>query len=257
MTSRRETFTVSERPAIEVRMASGGVRVLPGRDGQLEVEIDGGDPGGFQVSQSGDRVVVSQPSGARRWASHDITVTAPEGVAVEARLASADLDVNVNAVTVRVEVASGDVRAGKVTGDVRVRTASGDLVVEDVGGNLEVSSASGDVRARRVDGSVNVNTASGGLSVEAVGGSFSAKSASGDLVVRAYAGTDLRAATMSGDVRVGFPAGRTLDLDLTTLSGDVRNGFAMSSDAAGGSAPTDRTRVRARTVSGDIVVGPV
>lgn len=256
MTARREAFAVLQRPAIEVRLASGSVRVLPGPDGQLEVQIDGHDPGGFQVSQSGDRVVVSQPSGVRRWASYDITVTAPVGVAVEARLASADLDVAVGAATVRAEVASGDVRAGEVTGDVRVKAASGDVAVEDVGGNLEVSSASGDVRARRVAGSVNVSTASGVLSVEAVGGSFSAKSASGDLVVRSFEGTDLKVATMSGDVRLGFPPGRTLDVDLTTLSGDVRNDFGMSGDSGGDSAPAGRARVRVRTVSGDILVGP-
>lgn len=252
---RRETFAVGPDAAAAVRLASGSVRVTEGTDGEIGVEISGRDAEEFLVEAHGDRIVVEQPSGLLRWGSHQVRLTLPAGSALKASLASADLDVAVALAELQVELASGDVRVGDVAGDVRAKTASGDLVLGDVGGDLEAGCASGDVRARRVGGRVDAKSASGDVVVDQVDGALTVRSASGDVVVGSYAGDDLRATSMSGDVRVGFPAGRTLDLDLSTLSGRVHNAFAAG---AGGGDGGDghRVRIHVKTVSGDIVLRP-
>ena len=255
MSTRRETYAVGGSPVLEARLTSGDLRVVVGPDGAVTVTVDGRDTDRFNVEQVGDRIVVEQPSGVIRWGRYEITVTAPAGLAVRAKLTSADMDTSLALRELRADVASGDLRCGDVSGDVRVKSASGDVRVGDVAGDVEVASASGDVHVGVIGGKAEVTTASGDCALEAVARSASVRSASGDIVVARFDGPDLRAQSMSGDVRIGFPRGRTLDVDMSTMSGDVRNMFGVD-----GAPPSDgsgnRVRVYARTVSGDITIGP-
>lgn len=255
MTARRESFSVGASPVLEARLASGAVRVVEGADGAVTVSIEGRDTDRFTVEQVGDRIVVEQPSGVLRWGRFEVTVTAPRGLAVEATLASADLDISLPLRELRADVVSGDVRATEVSGDVRMKTASGDVRLGDVEGDVGVASASGDVRIGTIAGKAEVSTASGDCALEAVGRSASVRTASGDIVVSRFEGADLRAQSMSGDVRIGFPPGRTLDVDMSTMSGDVRNTFRRGIDEPS-SDSSPRVRVYAWTVSGDITIGP-
>lgn len=255
MSARRETFGVGADPVLEARLTSADLRVVEGSDGAVTVAIDGRDTDRFTVEQFGDRIVVEQPSGVMRWGRYEITVTAPAGLAVRVKLASADLDATLQLRELRADVATGDVRGGDVSGSVRVKTASGDVRIGDVAGDVEVTSASGDVRVGAIDGKAEVTSASGDCVLEAVARSASVRSASGNIVVSRFEGGDLHAQSMSGDVRIGFPSGRTLDVDMSTMSGDVRNTFGTDGASPGDGAAW-RVRVYARTVSGDITIGP-
>lgn len=249
---RRETFRVGERPELEVRLASGSVRVVQGATGTVDVRVRGRDLEAFVIEQHGDHILLRTPPGMGiRWRDYEVDVTAPPEVVVKAGLASADLAIDGSVAGLRLDLASGDCRARSVTGDVAIKSASGDIDLGDVGGEVSISSASGDVRLRRLGGGVTVTTASGAIGMDAVEGDVRAKSASGDIEVRGFGGTDLRAMTMSGDVWVGLPHGRTVDVDLSTLSGRVRNNFAME---GAGNANGDRVRLRVKTVSGDITL---
>ena len=254
MTARREEFEVGDRPAVVLRLASGSARLVEGPAGRIIVQIDGRDPERFAVEQVGDRILVEQPSGVLRWGRYDVAVTAPPGVRLEAHVATADIDAAVELGSLTANLASAELHVGAVSGDVRVKSASGDLRLGDVGGELDVTTASGDVRVGAVGGAIEVSTASGGCQFGAAADVLDVRSASGDVVVRRFDGSDLRAKSMSGDVRIGFPPGRTLDVDLSTISGTVRNTFGLD---AGGDARSNgggRVRVNAHTVSGDIVL---
>lgn len=255
MTTRREEFAVAEHPVVAARLASASLRVLEGDGGRVEVVIDGQDPDTFTVERSGDRIVVEQRGGVWRWGRHRVTVTAPPGVSVDARLASGDLDVDVPLGGLRVEIASGEVRAGDIGGDVEVKSASGDVRLGEVAGDLEVATASGDVRTGSVTGRGEISTASGACVLASAAGRLTVRSASGDIAISRYGGADLQAKSMSGDVRVGFPAGRTLDVDLRSMSGEVRNTFGLDPRPAQ-EQHAEPARVRVRTVSGGITIGP-
>jgi hypothetical protein len=253
MTTRREEFTVAEGAAVVLRLASGSVRLAQDPQGRVTVQIEGRDPDGFTVQQVGDRIVVEQPSGVLRWGRYDVMVTAPAGIRLEAHMATTDLDTTLRLGSLTANVASGELHVGHVSGDVRVKSASGDLRFGDVGGELDVTTASGDVRVGAVSGAVEVNTASGGCQFAGAADVLDVRSASGDVVVKRFDGSDLRAKSMSGDVRIGFPPGRTLDVDLSTISGSVRNAFGLDASDRTGNGGT-RVRVNARTISGDIIL---
>lgn len=143
----------------------------------------------------------------------------------------------------QVRTASGDVSLGTVTGDVRARTASGNLRL-DRAGSLDAESASGDVTVRDLDGSAEVRTASGDLHVGRVArGELVVLTASGNVRIGLAQGAlaHLAVSSLSGTVRNELPVedaeggtgdgdpgpgGAAVDIRARTLSGDIRIGRA-------------------------------
>jgi DUF4097 and DUF4098 domain-containing protein YvlB len=246
---RRETFEVGGRPGIEVNLPSGQVDFLPGEKGTVEVLIEGSHADDLVVEQRGGRIVLrTSERSVSRWESFDVTFRTPAGADLEVRVASADVDVQVALGSLGANLASGDIRVGEIENEATVESASGEVKLGEVGGNLAVSTASGDVLLRRADGRVEMHTASGEVRLGSVLAPLSVSTQSGDFEIEHFEGGDLECNTTSGDVRIGLPPGRTLDVDLNTVSGDIRSDFSPE-DNDGATA-----RLRVKTVSGDIVL---
>jgi DUF4097 and DUF4098 domain-containing protein YvlB len=247
--SRHEEFQVGGRHRIEINLPSGEAVFLPGEPGRVDIDVEGRNAEELVIEQRGDRILLRTPHElGSRWDSFEVTVRTPAGADLEVNAASADVDVQVASGTLLARLASGGIRAGEIEGDATVQTASGDVELGEVGGNLSVSTASGDVRLDRAGGRVAVQTASGVARLGTVLAALSYSTQSGDFEVEHYEGGDLECNSTSGDVRIGLPSGRTLDVDLNTLSGDIRSDFSPE----GGDGATARLRVR--TVSGDITL---
>ena len=247
--SRHEEFQVGGRHRIEVNLPSGEAIFLPGEPGRVEVDVEGRNAEDLVIEQRGRRILLrTQQGSGSRWDSFEVTVRTPAGADLEVNVASADVDVQVATGTLLARLASGDIRAGEIEGDATVQTASGDVELGEVGGSFSVNTASGDVRLGRAGGRVTVQTASGGARLGTVLAALSASTQSGGFEVEHYEGGDLECNSTSGDVRIGLPSGRTLDVDLNTLSGDIRSDFSPE----GGDGATARLSVR--TVSGDITL---
>jgi len=260
---RSETFPVGPSPTLVLRLGSGSVQVVEGRVGQILVEASGKGEEGLRLEAAGDRVVVAQTRQGLVLPTVEVRIAAPPGVAVEAGLASCDMTISLDASELRASLASGDLRAGRVSGMATVKTASGDVVIDSTGDRLVVNAASGDVRVGRADGDVRIVTASGDISIDWAGGTVEVKSASGDTRVGHFDGARLSAHTVSGDVSVGMAPGRRVDLDVVSHSGDVRlpqpATLPGSAEGEGARAPGPRpeqlrTRLTFRSVSGDFVL---
>ncbi len=166
--------------------------------------------------------------------------------------------------------ASADVTTSGRLGNVEFKTASGDIAVEQVAG-LRVQSASGDVRAAMIDGEARIQTVSGDVRLGTVTGPASATLVSGDFAID-DAHTDLSAKTVSGDqrigairegqigvqsvsgdVRIGVRPGTRLRIDANSTSGDVSSELDVKDTPSDGSAQSE-ARLAAKTVSGDIEI---
>jgi DUF4097 and DUF4098 domain-containing protein YvlB len=247
--ARRETLDVGERPRIELNLPSGDAVFLPGEQGKVEVQVEGHHAEEFVIEQLGDRIVLRTPGGwGSRWDSFDVSVRVPAGVDLEVRAASADVRVEVDLGSLGASLASGGLKAQKIGGNAAVETASGDVELGEVGGQLAVSTASGDVRVGEGRGHTAVNTASGEARLGSVLGALAVSTQSGDLEIEHYAGDDLECNSTSGDVRVGLPPVRALDVDLNTISGDIRSDFSPEGEDGA------TARLRVKTVSGDIAL---
>lgn len=260
---RTETFQVAAAVQLEVNLASGTATVLSGEQGTVTVEVRGHDAESFRVEQIGDRILLRPREGfGHGWRSYDLTVQVPPGGELEMRGASADVNVEAALARLRVNLATGSLRARDVAGEASVRTASGDVHLDRVGGRLDLTTASGDVEVGAVNGAVSVRAASGDVRLGSACDDVVSSSASGNVWIRAFDGGLLRCNTASGDVRVGLPPGRIVDIDMSTLSGTVRNDFddetvAGASRAGSSNSPSAvdagrRARLQLRTVSGDV-----
>lgn len=243
-------FAVSERPRVEVRLARGRLRFTSNHPGAIVIS---GLTDELEVTQTGDVITVTEPSGMRRSRSHDLTIAVPPTTAIDASVATAEVVCDAPVRELVVKSASGDVSASEVTAQARIRTASGDVSLETVGGDAEIATASGDARIGVVAGRLVWSTASGRLVVvRAAGGDAVARSASGDVTIERLLGSDLEVRTVSGDVRVGLPRGRRVDYRFKSLSGRVH--LPQGGGETPGDGERQRVRLRVKSVSGDVVI---
>jgi hypothetical protein len=253
MSEREERFEIAGPPRLVVRLPAGSVRLVAGRPGEVVVRCRGAERhlNRLRIEKEGEKVSIGpEEAGFGHWPSVDVEVAVGAPPEVRARFGSAELAAEIDIHSADVAGASGNVTAGVVAGTLTVRLASGDLEVGSVGGRAELATASGRVRLRRAGGPVEVKTASGDIILGEVAGDCAARTASGRVLVSRFDGSHLQAKTVSGDVRVGVPAGRRYALSLQTLSGDVSTEFPVSGEAA--AAPA---RLVVTSVSGDIRIG--
>lgn len=254
MSQFEKSFAISGRARLEIKVKSGDVRVRESATGEVVVMLDGSDKWlqRIAVDQIGDDIVRIEGTGRTGLLGRvDIVVSVPAGSDVDVKVGSADVFVDVEVTDLRVGVGSGDVRAGLVSGNAEIKAGSGDVHLDEVRGDFDVSVASGDVRVKDVRGDVKSKGASGDIVLERVGGRVDGSTASGDITIRSFEGSDLRVTALAGDVTLGIPSGRTLDVELQTMSGDVINDLGAASEERTGAAS-----LRVKTMAGDIRLKP-
>jgi DUF4097 and DUF4098 domain-containing protein YvlB len=150
-----------------------------------------------------------------------------------------------------VQTGSGDVRVESAHADLRVKSGSGNVLLLDLAATSAVSTGSGDVKVGTNHGPVVVKTGSGDLEVREAAADVSLSTGSGDLVVGTARRGRLTAKGASGDIQVGIPAGVPVWTDIATVSGAIRSTLTGAGEPTEGA---DHVEVRAKTVSGDVVL---
>lgn len=243
-----ETFTVDGTPDIEVSIESGRVEVTGSDLDQVDVQVDTKQPG-FVVEQRGNSILVSSDKDS--WLSRGsafVLIATPIGSNLDVKVASAQIDAQIDLGRVDVKTASGDVEMQRVDA-LDVKTASGDLELVGVERSLRFISASGDLRVTdRVSGSVEISTASGDIHIEECDASVDVKTASGDSHIASFSGRSATFKAMSGTIDLAIPSRTDVDLDVNLLSGRLR-----VPDPEPRTEPAVRQMsIRAKLVSGDL-----
>ncbi|HEY8192311.1 MAG TPA: DUF4097 family beta strand repeat-containing protein [Gaiellaceae bacterium] len=248
---RHETFSTPGQVKLEISIPGGDVDVetVEGDTTSVELEVGGRDgeelerEAQIELRPRGDRyevVVAAHPSRGRgflrgRNGDYRVRISAPHGAAVEANVASADIDGRGRYADVRVNTASGDVKFERIEGEARVDSASGDVRIERVG-SAKMNSASGDIRIDETADGADVNTASG------------------DVDLKSVEGGEVKVNSASGDVDVGIAKGSRLWVEAQSLSGDTSSELELESGAPVASDEGPLVELKARTLSGDITV---
>lgn len=251
---REESFPVGDHPELVVSVATSDVVLNEGPPGRIDVELDGkeSDIELFDVTRAGDIVSIqARKDSGRRWIQPRVrlAVTLPPGSDIEIKTASGDVLGSIDAGDLIVATASGDVRFGDITRKAKIKSASGDVFVGDVRGEFDGVAASGDFRIDSVSGEATVSTASGDIVIDEASGPTAAKTASGDISIRSFSGSSLSTLSMSGDITIWLAPGMSIDADISTISGQFINKTTPS-----GEEPTKHATLRAKTLSGDIIL---
>ncbi|MFC9623207.1 DUF4097 domain-containing protein [Streptomyces sp. NPDC056930] len=163
----------------------------------------------------------------------------------------------------------GVVGAGAVVSGIRGRTdvrgVSGDTTLVGLAGPVRAETVSGGVEAQSVTGDLRFQTVSGDLTVvEGAGTSVRADSVSGNMVLDldpTGKPTDIRLATVSGEVAIRLPHPADATVEANTASGAVSNGFEdlrvsgqWGAKKITGTLGAGTGKLRATTVSGSIAL---
>lgn len=265
------------RPAsLYVEIGKGSVQVVATDTTESYVEVTGRDAADVRVSQDGDEIAVVAPRMRTGFLSGDsrldVRVTVPTESDLAIRTGSADIGVDGTVGTAKLKSGSGEVRVDTLAGPAVIDTGSGDITVDEARGELRIKSGSGSINLGQVASSVAVSTGSGDVEIGTTNGPTVVKTGSGDLKV-ADARTDVSLTTgsgdfvigaanrgrltakgASGDVHVGIPAGVPVWTDISTVSGEIRSNLHGAGEPGEGA---DHVELRAKTVSGDIVLTEV
>lgn len=246
-----EVFDVAPGVVVDVRVVSGDVTVTGGEEGRLVVRVDRDSRDDFDIDHRGNMVTVHLRKGWRRRSSGGgVAVVIPSGTDLRVNSASGDIFVGVDVAHALANTASGDIRMESVSGAASIKSASGDIRLDTVGDRLDVSTASGDVRLGELRGPTVITTASGDVAIEQADDSLTLRSASGRFDVGVFDGSDFKAKSLSGGVRVGVLPRRRLDVDINTLSGRLTNQLPE-----GDGSPPERTiSLAVNTVSGNVTL---
>ena len=233
-------FDTPGKTRLRVKNASGLISVDPSETGRTTVELEAlrDDDATREaieratVEMNGNEVTVEIGVGGKgfgvgpAWISFGrtpqvgIRIRCPEGTDLECATASADVSATGRLGNVEVKTASGDIVVEHVSG-LRVQSASGDVRAATVDGEARLQTVSGDVRLGTVTGPVSATLVSGDFAIDDAHTDLNAKTVSGDQRIDAVRQGEIRLQSVSGDVRVGIRRGTRLHIDASSTSGDV------------------------------------
>lgn len=241
-------FLVEGQGSVEVRFASGRLNVVEGAPGKIRVTVDG-STSDLTIEQVGSLITVgTRKSGFLVSSRYRITVEAPHGTNISASVASADVQCDIKSGQFDIKTASGDVRFTH-TETLTAHTASGDIHGTSTG-VCNLVSASGDLHLDSASGKVSASTASGDIYVNHATADVNASSLSGDVIIGRFEGENLKAKAVSGNVKLGIPAGTEVNLDANSLSGNIR----LPEPSAENSPRRSHADISVSLVSGDLTI---
>ncbi|MEU4027102.1 DUF4097 family beta strand repeat-containing protein [Streptomyces anulatus] len=244
--------------ALHVRIVDGTVNVVgtDEPDARLEVNAIEGPP--LVVTQEDGRLTVAyedlpwphflgwfDPKGRNRSAV--VTLVVPAASSVEVGV-----------------IGAGAVVSG-ISGRTEVRGISGDSTLVGLTGAVRGESLSGSLEAQGVTGDLRFHSVFGDLTVvDGAGASVRAESVSGAMVLDVDPSgkpTDIRLATVSGEIAIRLPHPADARVEANTASGSVSNAFEdlrvrgqWGSKKITGTLGAGTGTLRATTVSGSIAL---
>lgn len=262
--------------SLYVENGSGTVTVTAADTAESTVDVTGRDADDVRVTEDGGHLSVVAPQRRTGFFTGDATlhmrIAVPTRSELLVKTGSADVTVTGTVGTTQVKSGSGEVRLDRLAGPALVETGSGDVTIAVAHAELRVKSGSGDVVVTRSESAVAVSTGSGDVHLGSTSGPAVVKTGSGDFKV-VEAGDDVSLSTGSGDllvetarrgrftvkgasgnVRIGVPSGLPVWTDITTVSGRIHSDLDGAGEPAAGA---DHLEVRAKTVSGDVVLTQV
>jgi hypothetical protein len=253
------TFPVSGHLRLELNNASGDVQIAGSVDGKIHIHADVSASGmGLDqpkkrvdetlanppVEQKGDTIRIGKDISRTQNISISYRIEVPHDTEVDSSVVSGAQTITKLRGPIKVNSASGSIRAEHIERDAQFNTASGSVDATDIGEEVRANNAAGNVNVTNTKGDVRITALSGSILVQKPGGRVEADTASGSIDVKG-ASNDVKAHNVSGGVNVqGNPASNSF-WELKTVSGAVQlsvpasANFHLTAEASTGEIRTD------------------
>lgn len=166
--------------------------------------------------------------------SSDLSISVPEGSALQVHTVSADITVS---------DVEGEQELESVSGDIETQTQASDVDVGSISGDVEIQGNSQPIRSRlnTVSGDIDTDSLAGEISVESVSGDLAAvngnfervsmHTVNGEIVYRGALHGDARmdVETVNGRVDIEYDGDVSARFDIETFNGAIRNCFGPDS----------------------------
>ena len=228
----------------------------------------------YLEARSGDIVVNS-------WDKNEIKIIAHKNATIDIHHTEGNIRIIINRpqsfhyelfipdkAHLRVETASGRIKAREIGGFVDIRTASGDIEVVTAKNGVRCKTVSGDIHIEKIIGNGDLKTTSGKITVEGIKGSVKADTVSGKIEIEAFSHAEevemesisgsikLRGElspggiyelnSHSGNIKISIPSDSNFELRVETFSGDIQCDFELKI-----SGKIDRKKLRGVVGKGD------
>jgi len=149
----------------------------------------------------------------------------------------------------RVETASGRIKAREIGGFGDIRTVSGDIEVVTAKNGVRCKSVSGNIQIGKITGNADLKTTSGKITVDGIEGSIKADTVSGKIEIEEFShaeemeiesisgnikllgelnpGSIYEINSHSGNVEIGIPSDSNFELRVETFSGNIHCDFEI------------------------------
>lgn len=241
-------FTVSGRPELQLTTFDGAIRIQPGDDKSVVVEIEKRGPSQeaidkleIETRQDGNRIIVNVKKPAGETIVFGFGHLAPTASLVVTMPRDGD---------VVAKSGDGAIRAERIRGKIELRTGDGSIRASDLGGQLTLHSGDGSVALESATGMVDVDTGDGSVSLSGKLDAVTAHTGDGSVTLRAEAGTkmtgDWSITTGDGGVVVSVPNDFDAQIDASTGDGSIRSDLNVSTEGG----VSDKRSIRGRLGSG-------
>ncbi|MEO3975797.1 hypothetical protein [Streptomyces sp. CAU 1734] len=249
---------------LNVRVVNGTVNVVGTDEDSARLEVSRLEGPPLVVTREGSSLTVAYAdlhwTGWLKWLDRKgwqrdvvVSLAVPAEAAVRIGVVGAGAVISGIRGTTSVHSVSGDATLVRLTGSVRAETVSGSLEAQSVTGALRYESVSGDLTV--IEGGA--------------GSPVRAESVSGDMLIDLAetdgadppGPTDVRLATVSGELAIRLPDRTDADVEVNTTSGPVSNAFGdlrvtgrWGAKKITGTLGAGTGTLRASTMSGSIAL---
>ena len=250
--SGRVLVTTADQPSTTVEVVAIGRR---GQDAIDEIDVTLDD-------RPGRHVVKIEQRDRFRWGPIQITwggdfecrIVCPPGTDLEFSGGSTDLRAEGELGEVSVRTASGDIRVESASRELQAKTASGDISVDTIAAQSSLATVSGEIDVERVDAPVTARSVSGRVTIASISAALGVSTTSGNIDLKAISGGDVRAKSVSGDVRIGVARGTRTWVDASSVSGRLESELGLEDQEPSGDAGEAVVPLHVKTVSGDVSI---
>lgn len=225
-----------------------------------------------QYSQRGDYITV-RGSGGKRRIQRNFDIFVPERFNIKIQTGSGNISAGKITGEVNLQTSGGNIETVHINGPVVVNTSGGNLLLENISGSLDAKTSGGNIELENLGGSAVIKTSGGNISLhhaekavilKTSGGNIDISNVKGNLVAKTSGGRikirdchgDAEVHTSGGDIRLHNLSGR---IDAHTSGGDIRgeqfhNNIDVHTSGGDIEFKDVQAGIEARTSGGDLTI---